>query len=363
LPSTINLPAAGEIWLSVSFQSKSSYPWAESGHELAWFQHCLRPTVDIERPFSVVSKPVLEIRTSSITHTINGPTFSLVFSRITGQLSQWVANGQSLLEANPVTKAALSLGFWRPPTDNDISDDLIYWRRFGIDTLTPQLRSLTAARLPEGAVQLTAETFICAPVLAWGVRTTTVYTISGDGVLTISAQLKPTGPAPKTLPRMGLDLRLSDALDNANWFGRGPGESYADKKQSQKLGIYRASTSQLYTPYEVPQENGNRLDTRWLRMGDGRGWGLKAVRISPEEKGTSSVQLFQWAASRYSAENIEQARHPQDLVAERAVLLRLDVESAGVGTGACGPKTLERYQVKCQEKTFVFRLEPFFGDL
>ena len=162
---------------------------------------------------------------------------------------------------------------------------------------------------------------------------------------------------------MGLDLYLADSLDNATWFGRGPGESYADKKESQKMGLYKADTAQLHTPYEVPQEGGNRLDTRWLRMADGRGWGLKAIRTV---KTTDSDELqsapFQWVASRYSAQMIEDAKHPCDLVTEQAVRLRLDVASAGVGTGACGPRALEQYQVPCEESVISFCLQPCFDD-
>jgi beta-galactosidase len=179
----------------------------------------------------------------------------------------------------------------------------------------------------------------------------------------VSVQITPEGPAPKTLPRMGLDLYLADSLDNATWFGRGPGESYADKKESQKMGIYKANTAQLHTPYEVPQENGNRLDTRWLRVADGRGRGLRAIRTTGSINSDKlQSEPFQWVASRYSAQMIENAKHPRDLIAEKAVHLRLDIASAGVGTGACGPRTLEKYQVPCEESVVSFCLQPCFDD-
>lgn len=245
--------------------------------------------------------------------------------------------------------------------------DLPEWRRFGINNLTSHLRSFHIARRSDGSVQISTKTFICTPILAWGFLATSSYTIAVDGTLTVSIHLSPEGPAPKTLPRIGLDLYLADPLDNATWFGRGPGESYADKKSSQKMGIYRAGTAQLHTPYEVPQENGNRLDTRWLRMADGRGWGLKAIRIvdsilQQQQQQQSTTASFQWAASRYSAQTIENAKHPRDLKAEKAVRLRLDVASAGVGTGACGPRTLEKYQVPCEESVISFCLQPCFDD-
>lgn len=86
--------------------------------------------------------------------------------------------------------------------------------------------------------------------------------------------LKPHGPIPADLPRIRLDVRLVDELDNTLWFGLGPGEAYADKKRAQKVGIYNATTAELHTPYEVPQKGGNRMETWWLRVHDSRGWGL-----------------------------------------------------------------------------------------
>jgi beta-galactosidase len=307
----------------------------------------------------------LEIHTTGTSQTIIGQTFSITFSRVTGNVSTWLVNGHALLEPDPQTNAALSVSFWRPPTSNDMPFDLPEWRRFGIDNLASHLRSFHIARRSDGSVQITTKSFICTPILAWGFQATSLYTIAVDGTLTVSIQLKPEGPAPKTLPRMGLDLYLTDSLDNVTWFGRGPGESYADKKESQKMGIYKADTAQLHTPYEVPQENGNRLDTRWLRVADGRGWGLKAIRTAAGSINNSdSIHSapFQWVASRYSAQMIENAKHPRDLIAEKAVRLRLDIASAGVGTGACGPRAFEKYQVPCEESVVSFCLQPCFDD-
>lgn len=356
----------------MSFLSKTAHSWADSHTEVAWFQHCLCSNRPLSLLMHTLNSPArLEIQTTGTSQTITGQTFSLTFSRVTGNLSSWLVNGQSLLEPDPRTNAALCLGFWRPPTSNDMPFDLPEWRRFGIDSLTTgHLHSFHIAQRTDGSVQLTTKTFICTPVLAWGFQTTSSYTIGLDGTLMVSVQITPQGPAPKTLPRMGLDLYLADSLDQATWFGRGPGESYADKKESQKMGIYKADTAQLHTPYEVPQENGNRLDTRWLRMADGHGWGLRAIRtVAVEAEGSSigSEKLqqsapFQWVASRYSAQMIEDAKHPRDLIAEKAVRLRLDVASAGVGTGACGPRPLEKYQVPCEESVISFCLQPCFDD-
>ncbi|KAF9894143.1 hypothetical protein FE257_009116 [Aspergillus nanangensis] len=356
LPSSPSLPEGGEVWITVTFQDKAQTAWADSNHEIAWFQHCLRPRAAAP---AVISTPAysLDVTSTTTAHVITGPGFSFSFSRETGRLFGWESNGMSLLEKDSSTSPGLSFGFWRPPTDNDVPFDLGEWRRYGLDALTSQLRKMSITSVDETSVEVKTDTYISAPILAWGFFATTTYVVSGDGSITVAAHLKPHGPIPKSMPRLGLDVRLSDELDNAHWFGIGPGEAYADKQRAQKLGVYSATTAQLHTPYEVPQEGGNRMHTRWLQLGDARGWGVKVTRLEEHDDRDAS-ELFQWVATRYSAENVEEAKHRNDLSPDKFVRLRLDVESSGVGTGACGPTTLEKYRVQCEERKFRFRLNP-----
>lgn len=374
LPDARALAATGEIWLTVSFRIKETTQWADSGYEIAWCQHRLGTTASTPK---LIKSPTefdspLKVHSTKTAYTIHNPMSSFTFSRATGHLTNWTANGYTLIEADPTTNAAgMTLGFWRAPTDNDVSSDALEWRHYGLDIMTSQLRNFALTHNDKDAspgVQLTATSWISPPILAWGFRATITYLISPAGNLRVNVHLRPECPMPADIPRVGLDIRLHDDLDAASWFGRGPGESYVDKKLSQKLGVYSSTVEQLHTSYEVPQENGNRVDTRWVRMGDKRGWGVRASRVSiggdKNEVAHASQQsnLFQWVASRYSAEALEKAHHPRDLVPERCVRLRLDAESGGVGTGACGPTTLEQYRVKCEEKSFAFELEAWFGD-
>ncbi|KAJ5377547.1 uncharacterized protein N7496_004956 [Penicillium cataractarum] len=355
-----DLPAIseGEIWLTVSFQTTQDKPWAASGHEIAWFQHQLKTLAVRPNPPANLS---IKLESSRAVHTVSGSDFSLTFSRSTGGLTGWTVKGYQLLDSDSKTGMALVPGFWRPPTDNDMSWALGERRRYSVDDMRVQLRSMDVAHLGDDRIRITTESWLGPPVLAWGFVATTTYTIGGDGHLVVSVHLKPQGPMPADLPRLGLDLRLADAFDNAKWLGLGPGESYPDKKRSQKLGIYKATTAQLQTPYEVPQEGGNRSDTRWLQLSDNRGWGIKVSRNSVDtDKDTGTA--FQWVASRYSAKQIETAKHPCDLVPGKTVLVRIDAESSGVGTGACGPTTLEKYLVPCEERKFQFEFAPTFKE-
>jgi beta-galactosidase len=352
-----------EYWLTITFRLKHTTAWAKAGHEIAWFQHSItdsalltnhRPTNDLN--LSTASH--LEIRSSKLQYHISGPSFSIFFDRSRGSITQWTSHGRPILSQIDTASSPISISFYRAPTDNDIPHDLPVWLNYGLDSMTSQLRSFTISHQSPSSIQLTSTTFLSPPVLAWGFTATTTYTISSSGSLSIHTHLRPTGSHPQTLPRIGLDIHLSHSLSTATYFGLGPGESYPDKHSAQKLGVYTAPVHNLHTPYEVPQENGNRMGARWVTMLDGQGNGVRATRTPGAEEGPS---LFQWAASPYSASELTLARHPHELIPPSEsdpVYFRLDVASAGVGTAACGPGVAEQYQVKCREIEFEFRLDP-----
>lgn len=52
---------------------------------------------------------------------------------------------------------------------------------------------------------------------------------------------------------------MPGVLRNVEWFGRGPGEAYADSWQAARVGRYAMTVDEMQTPYVFPQENGCRF--------------------------------------------------------------------------------------------------------
>ncbi|CRK21116.1 hypothetical protein BN1723_017900, partial [Verticillium longisporum] len=262
LPASLsNIKSTEDVFLTVSFRLKESTNWAEPSHEIAWIQHQLSSA---EAPASAAA---LNTLTSKLTvektrarATISGLDFSFVFDTARGLLVSWTAGDKTLLEKDPATGAALIPNFWRPPTDNDVPVACVYWKRFGVHELTSQLRSIDIVESAD-KVEISTKTFLSPPVLAWGFETTSKYTISATGKLTVDVDLTPTGRMPTTIPRAGFNLHLPKALSQVKYLGLGPDESYPDKQTSQRVGVYSATVPELQTHYEVPQENGNRMAT------------------------------------------------------------------------------------------------------
>ncbi|KAK3382644.1 glycoside hydrolase family 2 protein [Lasiosphaeria ovina] len=360
LPSSaLSIKSEKEVYLTVSLSLRDPKSWGNAGHEVAWFQHKLsgyEPSL-ASTALTRVSSP-FQCEQAGAKTIIKGSGSSFVFDNARGHLTNWKAGNVSLLESDLAANgAAISLSFWRPPTDNDRALALPYWQRFGVDAMTSQLRSSSITSTPK-KVQITTTAFLTPPILAWGFLATTTYTICPLGALTIAVTLKPSGYAPQDVPRVGLNIRLPRRLNAVKWHGLGPGESYPDKRAAQRVGVWAVdSVADLQTPYEVPQENANRMATRWVTLAEPHGRGLRAIAGDAASWSANCDRAFSFAASHHSAATIHAAAHPCDLAEEDATLLRLDAKVAGVGTAACGPGVREDLKVKVEEMAFSFVLE------
>lgn len=266
-------------------------------------------------------------------------------------MSSWISHGTDLLSTDSPTGNALIPAFWRAPTDNDRSRDEPYWKRFGLHLMTAQCRDCSIARIAADEVEVRTTLFLTPPVLDWGCDAQITYRVTAKESVDITVQLQPRGKVPSNVPRIGLDLRLNKKLSMAEYVGLGPGESYPDKMAAQKMGLYHSPVRDLSTSYDVPQENGNRMGAQRVRLLDEAGGpGLQVTRMGGDGN-------FAWAAGYHSPQALDAARHPCDLVEDEALLLRLDVATAGVGSGACGPGIAEDVQVKCEKVEFTFRLD------
>ena len=132
------------------------------------------------------------------------------------------------------------------------------------------------------------------------------------------------------------------------WFGRGPGEAYADSHLANRFGLYRKTVDELYTPYVYPQENGNRKDVTWVEFTTPEGLGLRAA-------GTPTLNF---SAHRFTAHDLEAARHTHELQPRDCVTVHLDLAQHGLGTASCGPDVLPQYQLLTAPFAFSVRLSP-----
>jgi hypothetical protein len=128
------------------------------------------------------------------------------------------------------------------------------------------------------------------------------YTIYGSGDVVIHTHVVPTGELPP-LPRVGLQMGVPEEYNTFSWYGRGPHETYADRKSGARVGLYRGTVDDQYVPYITPQENGNKADVRWVALTDEEGVGLLAV----------GMPLLNASAHHFTTEDLAQATHTYEL--------------------------------------------------
>lgn len=153
------------------------------------------------------------------------------------------------------------------------------------------------------------------------------YTVRGDGSIKVDMSFTPGKKTLPEMPRLGMRMILPSDFDNMKWFGRGPHENYADRKNSALIGVYSATVWEQYHPYVRAQETGNKCDVRWVELRDKKGRG---IRISGDEPLNVSVWNFPQENIEYRPFNVER-RHGGSIEKKNMVWLNIDHRLMGVG--------------------------------
>jgi len=185
------------------------------------------------------------------------------------------------------------------------------------------------------------------------------YTVYGSGDVVVDTHIVPVGDLPP-LPRIGLQMCLPGEYNNFAWYGRGPHETYADRKLGAKVGVYSGTVDDQYVPYIVPQENGNKTDVRWVALTDDNGVGLLVVAPHGEEETADKERPWlNVSAHHFTTQDLTEAQHTYELERRDDITLNLDHAQSGLGNGSCGPGVLPQYLLEPREYHYSLRLRPF----
>ncbi|MGH2508667.1 MAG: beta-galactosidase small subunit family protein, partial [Ktedonobacteraceae bacterium] len=344
--------AAWDYWLNLDFTLACDTRWARCGHTVATAQFLVTARRSAEAKIDVSSSAQLHYFTEGTSLHIQGPEMDVCFDIVHGTLSSWIYEGQQLMKAGP------RLAFWRATTDNDRGgfsrkSVAAEWKAWGLHQLQHRIDRVTWEKLAgENALTLQVVARIAPPVRNWGIVCTYRYTVYSSGVILLQVEGNPAAGGPKTLPRIGLELRLPQQFERVTWYGRGPGESYRDTKQANLVGIYTKTVDALYTPYTFPQENGNRSEVRWVGVTDLRGVGLLAMGM-PE---------LNFSLHRYTVEQFDKAKHTSDLHDAGQLIWHLDLCQQGIGSASCGPALSSQYELRTEPFQFALSLRPISAD-
>lgn len=312
-----DLPAGKEVLLNVAYKLKKAKQLLEAGYIVAQEQLPVKSYDAFSASIAEGKKEVgvyedlvhIELKTDEVV---------VMFNKSTGWLESISMNGLELMKEG----FALRPNFWRAPTDNDMGAGLQHrfkaWKN-------PEMKKkeLKIGRNGNNAV---VKVVYELPDLAADLTMT--YEMNAAGELKVSESMT-VDKAKEKMPhlfRFGMQFVMPQHFDRIDYYGRGPVESYADRKYSQHIGRYRQQVKDQYYPYVRPQESGTKSDIRWWKVTDLDGRGLMVRSDVP----------FYASALNYLQEDLDDGlwkdqRHSGELKSREFTVVSVDGHQMGLG--------------------------------
>ena len=347
---TVTLPIPvqtlpGEYAVTVSFRLKEDTVWAKRGHEVAFGQGVYK----VEAPAKAVKPARFEVIRSGHDFGVRGENFDVLFSYLNGGLASYRYGGVEMIQMIPRPN------FWRAPVDND--NGSLMQMRCGQWKLASMYLShkyptgghYPGMHIPEIEVldDSAKITFTYAMPTTPAAECKLSYQVYGDGSIRTTLTYDPVEGL-GDMPEFGVMFKFDADYDNVTWYGMGPEETYVDRCEGAKLGIYRNKVEDNMAKYMVPQECGNKVGVRWASVTDRKGRGM-----------LFTGDAMEFSALPYTPHEMENAMHPFELPQVHYTVVRVSKQQMGIaGDDSWGAKPLPEYLIKTDEKmefTFTFK--------
>ena len=337
-----------EYTFKISFVIRDSIGMVEKGHEVAWEQFVLPYYVPRARPTDLKTLPELSYMDTLGNVTITGENFSIIVNKKSGLLTSYKFENIQLLSK------PLRPNFWRPPTDNDLRNDFTaprfaqtVWKK------APDFMTVKNIRVDQTRPQKVAVT-VLARLDSANSDYNLTYVVYGTGEVEVTSALLPGKNLPD-LVRVGMQTAIPGSYSTITWYGKGPYENYWDRNTGSPIGLYSFPVDQQIFQYAQPQENGNKTDVRWIALTDQQGNGLLVV-------GQPLIYTSAWP---YTQDELDKARHINELSKESFITLNIDYKQMGLGgddSWSANSQPLPQYRLPAQDYAYSFRLVPLKND-
>jgi beta-galactosidase len=335
------LKAGAKYYLKVIFKTNADNSWSKKGHIVAWEQ--------FELPFKNAPAPMADLSTfgqvkatdGSESITIKGDGFAVAVSKTTGLLSSYKLDGEEVMQAPLVPN------FWRAPIDNDNGGGMPrrqgIWKDAGNERT---LKSVTMVRMHEKVVKVV----VAMSLDKVNSSLATNYTVFGNGDVVVDYNFVAGNGLPD-LPRVGMQMQITDQFDQMQWFGCGPHETYWDRHMGSAVGMYEKSVKNYFYQYVRPQESNNHWGTQWAQLTNSSG---KGIMISSED-------ALNFSAWPYTMDDLQTAKHINELPERNLITVNIDHLQMGVGgddswSHKAQPHT--EFRIPAQNYRYSFRIGP-----
>ncbi len=313
------------------------YGWAAKTHEVAYDQILVAKTA----PKTMVNSGTLTVNDETAKIEVKGKNFNTIFDKESGKLVKLSMNGKVYWDS---VDNAPNFNPFRAPVDND--------KRVRGSWYNSGYHELKATEAVVKLVDKTEDTATISSKVRYLGKgqprfdVTTTWIVFANGTVVSENSIKPVGQQ-ADLARSGFRMILPKQFNNYTWYGRGPGDSYVDRKSANDFGLWTGKTADM-THYTTPQDSGNHEDTSWLALYNKQGQGLMF----------SSDDKFSFSALDYSAVEMGTKGHPIDLPKKSGnVYLNVAKGTHGLGGASCGPNPMDKYLLKAKPLTFRYVIQ------
>ncbi len=329
LPAEIQT-APGEYVVTVAFVLKNDTLWAKAGHEIAFGQDTYTVAETAEK---VQQNDRIEVIHGRLNLGVRGEHFEAVFSYMAGGLVSYRYAGQEMLSAMPLPN------FWRAPTDNDrgnlMPQRYAQWKTAGqYITNKDENNTVIPPAIHESRNEVKITFTYRMPTVPES-HCQVTYTVDGSGRIWVRLSYDVTKEL-GDMPEFGMIFRMDAEFGSMKWYGLGPEETYSDRQQGAKLGVYSCSAADNMAEYLRPQECGNKSRVRWTEVTDGNGRGLV---FKGDELNVSVLP--------YSPYELECADHAYELPPVHYTFVRIALGQMGIaGDDTWGARTHDEFLLR-----------------
>lgn len=288
---------------------------------------------------------------------VHGDGFEYIFSYAQGGLESIVKNGYEWLYRCPKPT------FWRALTDNDRGSK--FHIKSGSWLAADMFINCTNVEVVmDGILQkqyapdnncYEKDVFADEIIVKYTYETITIpsttvtvtYSVDRSGKIKVNVHYAGVKGLPE-LPVFGMRFIMPTLADKYIYEGLS-GETYPDRKAGAEKGVYQINDLSL-TPYLVPQECGMHMDTEWLEVTRHTSLDNSRTDSAPQvlrfEKNDNPIAF---SCLPYTAEEIENATHHEELPPERRTVLCVYGAVRGVGgIDSWGSDVEEAYRISAE---------------
>ncbi len=335
-----------EAFIYFCAKQREKTAWAEAGYVVAEEKLPVKTATKPMKNLDFASAEALTVEETSSAVNVSGANFTVSFNKNKGTLSGYTLDGVKMMSK------MLQLNAFRLPTDNDGSKKGT-WDSMGLPKLSTTGKG-SATTVTKAADNKTV-TVSMKSTYGSGSNIFNVnidFVVCADGTVMVNSFIRPNNTG-AILPKLGFKLEMPEGMEQLSWFGRGPWDSYRDRKEACLPAIYNSTVTDQYEEYILPQEHGTKQEVRWISLTNSEGQGL--LFAAPDQMAASAVHFR--PEDNYTDQN-NRKKHTYEFVSCKPTIVNLDAATRGLGNNSCGPDVMDKYELKAANTAFRFFIIP-----